>query len=187
MSAPPLSSLLSDTHLALLRAGYDRDVAYAGALGALSTPVPGAVDWVTSAGSYFFKGKGHMSAERRELCVISMMTVLKMPDQLAIHVYWGLMEGLSIDQIGNALFLGGDYGGIACFQTALRSTQATLVSLQKQAGAAQKTIAERLGSVTEEAGIAAITAAACKELLPVNIVVGTLSGAVARTMAGMPA
>lgn len=182
-----LESMLSDENLALLKLGFDNAVAYKMALNSLAGPVPGAAPWVTSAGSYFFKNEEHMSPQRRELCIISMTTAMRMPDQLAIHVYWGLMVGLSVEQIGNALFLAGDYGGIACFQTALKATSATLVSLQRQATAASASVDAALTSLNaaDDAMREATRQSMCKELLPVQIVVPALAGAVSRTFAGI--
>ncbi len=178
-----LHSILSRPNLALLRHGFDPEAAYGMALGSLAGPIPGAGPWVTEAGSYFYKDASHMSPRRRELCVLSMLTTMRLPDQLAIHVYWGLMVGLGVDEVCDALFLGGDYGGIAAYTTAIKTAGASLASLQQQATAAAPKIAAQIAA--GPAGDAATTAA-CRQFLSVPIVVPALAGFVARSLAGVP-
>ena len=187
MSTPPLTSMLSDENLALLRLGFDGQVAYAMALGSLSAPVPGAAPWVEASGAYFFKDAAHMSAQRRELCVLSVLTSLRAPDQLAIHVYWGLMVGLSVTQVGDAIFLGADYAGIACFDTGLKVAKAALSNLETQASAAAPKIDAQLAALntTDTATLEAARLAACRSLLSVPVVVPALAGAVSRSLAGV--
>lgn len=180
-----LNTILSPRELKLLRLGYDGATAYNMALGSLAAPIPGAGPWVTEAGSYFFKDETHMSAKRRELCVLSMLTTMRAPDQLAIHVYWGLMVGLTVDEVCDALFLGGDYAGIAAFNIAIKTAGLSLASLHQQAEAASVTIDTQVAA-SPGSDPKAIRAAACKQLLPVQIVVPSLAVYVARGFAGVP-
>lgn len=184
--SPPLDSLLSTPNLEHLRLGFDNDVAYAAALGSVAAPIPAANDWVVGAGAYFFKDNKHMSPRRRELCILSMLTVLRLPDQLSVHVYWGLMVGLSVKELSNAIFLGGDYGGVAAYETALRGTAAALGNLEKQATDALPYIhaATSAAPANDAAAVEASRLAACRAKLPVNVVVPTMATAVRRALAG---
>ncbi len=186
MSAP-LTSLLSDANLKNLRAGYDPAVAYAAALGSLVAPMPGAEPWVMGAGAYFFHDQKHMRAERRELCVLSMLTVLRAPDQLAIHVYWGLMVGLGIDDVANAIFLGGDYGGVAAYHSGLAGCSAALRSMERTATVAGPVITAAVAAAPAGDAVAGKKAHsdACRAHLGVGQVVGPLSVFVAQVLAGL--
>jgi alkylhydroperoxidase/carboxymuconolactone decarboxylase family protein YurZ len=184
--SPPLTSLLNQPNLDHLRLGFDNSVAYAAALGAVAAPIPAAKDWVVGAGEYFFKDGEHMSPRRRELCIVSMLTVLRLPDQLSVHVYWGLMAGLSVNELSNAIFLGGDYGGVAAYETALRGAAAALANLQAQAIAALPDIdaAVKAAPANDAGAVDAARLAACRVKLPVQTVVPTMATAVRRALAG---
>lgn len=184
--SPPLNSLLTEPNLENLRLGFDNNVAYAAALGAVGAPIPAANDWVVGAGAYFFKDGKNMSPRRRELCIVSMLTVLRLPDQLSVHVYWGLMVGLSVNELSNAIFLGGDYGGVAAYETALRGTAAALVNLQKQATDALPDIdaAVKAAPANDTKALEAARLGACRTKLPVQVVVPAMATAVRRALAG---
>ena len=72
-----------------------------------------------------------LSAREREIIIISMMTArLADPVFLAIHIYWGLMEGLSPEEIAWVQHLSGLYSGIDKFSRGIRVLTDTLRALQ---------------------------------------------------------
>lgn len=162
---PTLESLISDEQIATLKLGFDNALCVKLAMASLSGPIPAAEPWVSGPGDYFFATDRNMGPTHRELCILSTLTALRCPDQLAIHVYWGLMVGLTVNQIGDAIYLGGDYGGIAAYNSAVKAAQITLQSLAVQA----------------ETGKADPTT-----LLAVTRVIPAVSVAYGRSIAGLP-
>ena len=160
-----LESMISDAQIATLKLGFDNALCVKLAMASLAGPIPAAQPWVAGPGDYFFATDKNMGPTHRELCIIAMMTAMKCPDQLVIHVYWGLMVGLSPNQIADAIYLAGDYSGIAAYNTATKAAAIALGSLVAQAEAGK---------------------ADPPNLLAVTRVIPALGQAYGRAMAGLP-
>lgn len=132
---PTLESLITNEQISLLKQGYDDALFFKLAMASLSGPFPQAEPWIEGSGAYFFGTDKNMGRTHRELCTISVLTAMRCPDQLLIHIYWGLMVGLSVNQMADAMFLGGHFGGVAGYNTALKVANVALVNLAAQAEA----------------------------------------------------
>ncbi len=72
-----------------------------------------------------------MSARERERVIIALMTSTAVsPMLLAIHLYWGLMEGLSPADIGWTQLLTGAYEGIDKYSNGVAVLSTTLTAMK---------------------------------------------------------
>lgn len=107
-----LRTLLPDAALAKLRQAYDPAVMSAANVGALATAYPPLGPWAAETAGTFFERPGPLSAKDRERCVIAFLALTGPPMSLGVHVYWGLMEGLGVDEICHVMALAACYGGL---------------------------------------------------------------------------
>lgn len=78
-------------------------------------------------------------ARDREQIVIALLAV-RMGNRrvyLAIHFYWGMMEGLSPEDIAHRLLFVGFYSGIDTLTSALETLSTVLTNLEKHTAAAK--------------------------------------------------
>lgn len=107
-----LRTLLSDRELASLRTDFDAAVLSQAASTPFSILYPPLEGWVKETSATFFD-RSTMPARDRERCIIVLLTINGgLPMSLAIHIYWALMEGLSIDDVCQTIALIGAYGGV---------------------------------------------------------------------------
>jgi alkylhydroperoxidase/carboxymuconolactone decarboxylase family protein YurZ len=126
---PALEALVAHDQIAALRSGFVNAEVVAAGNASLAGPIPQARAWVESTSSYFFATPDNMGPTHRELCCLTVLTALKSPSELAVHVYWGLMVGLTVNQIADAIFLGGNYGGVSAYSQAVKAATVTLQTL----------------------------------------------------------
>lgn len=137
MSDPTdVREILTDEALANLRAGYDRESFYAAVKQTLDAPYAGAERWTTFIMEDLYAPEP-LSHGERELVVIALLAAQGEVGPLAVHFYWGLMEGLSPAKLAHGLMLAGTYGGANRYVNASRLLQRVLNMLQSQ-GAAGK-------------------------------------------------
>ena len=72
------------------------------------------------------KPRTRLSAADRERCVIALLASHAERFNLALHIYLGLMAGVSAEEIANILLLVGAYGGVDKFSDALDVEKTTL-------------------------------------------------------------
>lgn len=136
MSAP-LLEILTDAEIATLHGGYDPAVLNAGTRAVLvDATYPEAAGLVDSllrlfypekrSRNAFFDKKVRAAAARahkapaplaldnatRELVLLTILSRKGNTQFMAIHVYWALMEGLTVEAITNILLLSSYYEGI---------------------------------------------------------------------------
>jgi alkylhydroperoxidase/carboxymuconolactone decarboxylase family protein YurZ len=138
-----LRTLLSDDDLAALRAGFDVAVLSEAASSPFSVLYPPLDSWVKETSATFFD-RSRLAPRDRERCIIVLLTVNGgLPVSLAIHIYWALMEGLSIDEICQTIGLTGAYGGVqrvAFGMTVLQRTLGVLTSCAKASSTQSATV-----------------------------------------------
>jgi alkylhydroperoxidase/carboxymuconolactone decarboxylase family protein YurZ len=118
---PDLRTLITDEELARLRAAYDSAAMNEGARRATEAPFPPASMFVDSIIATFYGPRAVLPAMRREQVLIAVLAAhAGMRRILAVHLYWALMEGLSIDEICATLLLVGTYDGIDNYSEATR-------------------------------------------------------------------
>jgi alkylhydroperoxidase/carboxymuconolactone decarboxylase family protein YurZ len=109
---PDLRTRLSAVALTKLRDAYDPAVMSHGNVAALRDIYPPLSGWGEEVSATFYDRPGPLTAKDRERCLIALITMLGATLPLGIHVYWGLMEGLSIEEICHTIGLSACYGGL---------------------------------------------------------------------------
>lgn len=145
----PVSDLLSDDALALLRAGFNRAQLYAVVRHTLNTPLPTVAGWTDFIMDEVFKDDGPLTHAERELIIISQLCAQGEAAPLATHIYWGLVEGLTPQQVAQAIVVTGTYAGAQRYVVGIRVMAQTLHLLAECAsagpeGAAGLAVAKRL-------------------------------------------
>jgi alkylhydroperoxidase/carboxymuconolactone decarboxylase family protein YurZ len=107
-----LATLLKADDLARLRAAYDAQAMAAANVGAVAGAFPWLRDWNQQIATTFYGPASALAPPDRERCLIMLLTHTGPQLPLAVHMYWGLMEGLSIEEICQVVGLAGCYGGL---------------------------------------------------------------------------
>lgn len=115
---PLLTDLLTDAELTALRAGYDRKRMVEDVRTTLEVAWPDATPLVESVLVGFYLpqkgGKWRMPPATRERVVLSLLANgAGQPFDVAAHVYWALMEKLSVQEVLDTILLTASYGGVA--------------------------------------------------------------------------
>ncbi|EAU67496.1 carboxymuconolactone decarboxylase family protein [Stigmatella aurantiaca] len=146
-STPPstpsveLVGILTPEELEGLRRGFSPEGMIEPSRQTLVGAFPPIQGYANSFLSYFFSEAKPASGEEisslspleRERILITLQ-VLRMNGNgrfLAIHLYWGLMTGLSVQQIADQLFLIGVYAGLSCYTAAIATFQTLLRHLKQ--------------------------------------------------------
>lgn len=126
---------LDERKLADLRAAYDRNAMRAVMSDAFIRRYPPLADWCRGIDSTFYAGSTPMAPANRERCLVAMLACLGASVPLGIHIYWGLMEGLSLDEMTAIVSLAGCYGGVPRLVTSFAVMEvvgSTLQALDEQ-------------------------------------------------------
>lgn len=129
-----IDTLLSSVQLDALRRAYlEEDMVQL-----LSSGIPGlderTAEFIGAIRRAFYDGSGDtMSAKDRERCLIAILASRDAGLNLALHVYCGLMEGLSPQEIADIIFLGGIYTGVDRISDGLAAEMRTLTVLAQTA------------------------------------------------------
>lgn len=136
MPIETLDALLNTDELAKLRKDYDREVLFKAVKQAFAyyPPIAPLVDSIIET----HYRKGVLSARDRERCLIALFAAQRDELPLAVHIYWGLMEGLSPEEIGATLMLVASYEGINRFAKSGKILRKTLTSLKSLLGASSE-------------------------------------------------
>jgi len=142
--------ILGEPELARLRAGYDRDAMNRAALDALISPFPPARAFAEFVVGHFYDAE-RWPPDRRELCLITYFTVEGGNDHvnLGTHIYWGLMEGLSPEVIGDTILLASVYSGIDNYTNGIGVLRRVLTVLREIADGPDADQAARSLSVVQ--------------------------------------
>lgn len=143
---PPIT--LSDEHLQTLRTGYNPVVLRSATVGAFGERHPAGLPYVKSFVDTLF-AEEDLAAADRERCIIAILGGQKNSMALAVHVYWGLMEGLVPSEIAHVLSLCGGYQGIDAYASGLRVLEATCGMLAAAASAGATDSRQILGRILE--------------------------------------
>jgi alkylhydroperoxidase/carboxymuconolactone decarboxylase family protein YurZ len=145
-----LRGLLSDEKLRALREGYDARATGTATSSPFAEVYPPLHLWVSQTAATFFGPESTLVPRDRERCVIALLAASGVTMSLAIHIYWGLMEGLSVDEICQTIALSGVYGGVQRVAEGFLVLQRALECLSS---------AVDLGSVGSQVVLTAIVAA----------------------------
>lgn len=120
--------MLTQEHIAVLRDGYQAETMKAASKGAV-------VNRHSVGGAYvvpfvdILYNEDLMSGKDRERCLIALLSTNGDVMTLSVHIYWGLMEGLSLEGIAQTLMLAGGYTGIATYVKGLMTMEKACASL----------------------------------------------------------
>lgn len=120
-----LTRLLNDSEIETLRAKYNPEQLRAANARAFEQIYPPLAPWAQAAASTFFRN-GPLRPRERELCLITLLAHRAPGVSLANHVYWALMEGVTIAEICEAIGLAGCYGGLPTYTNGVLVLQRTL-------------------------------------------------------------
>lgn len=122
-----VTTLLTDAQLDVLRGAYDADAMNAAARAATALPFPPAAPFADFIIGRFYTGDAWPPA-RRELVLIALgaANLVGNGRTLAVHLYWGLMEGLGVGEIADTLLLVGAYAGVDKYSAAMRVLRAVI-------------------------------------------------------------
>ena len=129
--------VLSHQRILALRKHYDAELAGALTVAALSKPWPPGAEWMKAQVSLFYKVKGAgepvLSGKDRERTVIALLAASHThPGNLALHVYWGIVEGLRVDHVRESVALAGMYAGVPVYTDGMAVVDNTLALLARQ-------------------------------------------------------
>ena len=134
---PDVRSLLTEAQISVLRQGYSRAMMNVVATKLVAAPYPPVAGLVAFAGDRFYNEAppvlGHADRER---VLIGIFAAGRRPAfALAVHAYWGLMEGLTVDEIAEIIVLASLYGGIDVLTDSMRTLGDSLRQMAKAAEA----------------------------------------------------
>ena len=121
---------LDEDQLLALRDAYQRETM----IGVLSKGMPGidarTTQYIGDIRQAFFDNDSPMKPQDRERCLIAVLAARDAGFNLAIHIYIGLMEGLTPQEIADVIFLGGVYTGVDRISDGLGALVKTLATLK---------------------------------------------------------
>jgi alkylhydroperoxidase/carboxymuconolactone decarboxylase family protein YurZ len=106
-----LGAVLGDEALIRLRGAYRPEQMAAANVTGMGQLFPPLAEWNAQVARTFYADEALRPIDR-ERSLITLLTYTGPPISLAVHFYWGLMEGLSVDEIGRIVGLVGCYGGL---------------------------------------------------------------------------
>ncbi|HJQ85716.1 MAG TPA: carboxymuconolactone decarboxylase family protein [Candidatus Binatia bacterium] len=128
----PIDKVLAPEQIAALKKGYTS----AAMTEILSGGMPGldrhTAKYIHAIRRAFYD-TSRMAPKDRERCLIGILAGRDAGLNFAIHVYVGLMEGLTPDEIADVIFLGGIYTGVDHLSDGLAAAQRTLTVLGRVA------------------------------------------------------
>ena len=124
-------STLSPARIRALRKGYSATDLAQGGIESFAAQWPPSRGWAEAqVGLYFALPSGNvpvMKAKERERVVIALLALTEpRAANLAIHVYWALMEGLTVDELYAAVGLAALYGGVQRFNDGANTVTTSL-------------------------------------------------------------
>jgi alkylhydroperoxidase/carboxymuconolactone decarboxylase family protein YurZ len=128
---------LTAEQLAALQGGYSRTVMDAVATKIVSGPYPPSAGLTAFAGERFYNDKPPtLSPANRERCLLALFAGGRRPTfAVAVHIYWAMMEGVSVDEIAEIILLSTLYSGLDVLTDGNRTLTLTLGELAKAADA----------------------------------------------------
>ena len=130
-----LTDILDEAELATLRAAYDPNALLNANKSVLARVYPRLMPWQAMLGSVFFQDSP-LAPRDRELALIALLAHRSPDVALSDHVYWGLMEGVSVVEICEVIGLTGQYCGMPTYTQAVLTLFRTLGVLKRLAASA---------------------------------------------------
>lgn len=135
--SPEVNNILSAERLELLKQAYDRAMMTKVATTTAAAPYAGSQGFIGEIGARLYAEADQpdrLTAKDRERVLIALLAAGHRPAfAQAIHYYWALMEGLSVDDIAETLLAVGCYSGVDALTDAVFNLGETLRILDKLA------------------------------------------------------
>lgn len=128
---PDVRSLLTEAQISVLRQNYNRALMNVVATKLVAAPYPPIAGLVAYAAERFYNDAPPvLTLVDRERCLIAIFAAGRRPPfALAVHVYWGLMEGMTVEETAEIIALSALYGGIDIVTDGMRTLSDTLKQL----------------------------------------------------------
>ena len=158
-----ITELLTEPELKLLRAGYDPAKMLEDVREKLEAAWPDATPLVESVlGGFYVPVTGRkyrMKPANRERVVLALLANGGgQPFDVSVHFYWGLMEGLTVQELCDVLLLTASYGGVARYTDNFKLLGYTLALLKRMAAKGQpvpcKEVANTIAAAFPASGVA---------------------------------
>ncbi len=120
----------SESALKKLRAHYDRDRAIRNAIDTVTGLYDGGANWLAAVDADVYR-TDRMAPKDRERVLIGLFTANAERSALAIHAYWGLMEGMSPEEVQQTVLLAATYSGLNRYTFGLGALRATFAELEE--------------------------------------------------------
>jgi alkylhydroperoxidase/carboxymuconolactone decarboxylase family protein YurZ len=127
-----LTTILSAAEVDLLRVAYDPKTLLAANAGAFARIYPRLAPWPATVGKLCFESSP-LAPRDRELALISLLTQRSPGLSMSNHIYWGLMEGVTVVEICEVIGLVAQYCGMPTYTTGVMTLQRTLLALKRVA------------------------------------------------------
>ena len=136
-----IDAVLTEDQLKRLRGAYNRE----GMTQVLSTGMPSlhktTTKFIHTIRKAFYDNTTALAPKDRERCLIAVLSARDAGLNLAMHIYMGLMEGLTPHEIADVIFLGGIYTGVDRISDGLNAEFRTLTALSRAAGKEEPSVA----------------------------------------------
>ena len=149
MGMQNLTTIVTDSELARLRAAYSSESLLAANAGAFAEVYPRFAPWGETTGRLCFE-TSPLEARDRELALITLLAHRSPGLSMSNHVYWGLMEGLTVVEICEVVALVGCYCGLPTYTQGVLTLKRTLQTLQRLASEEDRTSLRVLAALVAE-------------------------------------
>ncbi len=140
--------MIEPAQLDKLRQAYDPALAVGAAKAALAQADPDGAAYLGAFIEEMYKPEP-LAPRDRERCMVVMLAARQESFTLAVHLYWGLMEGLELPEIRQTLVLAGGFTGISTYSMGLATLKKTAAALCAAADAGRTHPFQVLGCLQE--------------------------------------
>lgn len=134
---------LSSADIKKLKKGYKVATMKAAASATVGKLYPPGAPFATGVVDWLY-GSRPISPKDRERCLIALLCQRQDGALLAVHIYWGLMEGLTLNETCHTLLLAGAYTGIPNYSSGLMTLTKTCAILKQAVGAGETQVPQVL-------------------------------------------
>jgi hypothetical protein len=152
-----LETLLGDEELLKLRQGFKEQDLLDSTRAGIGRKLPDSAGFIDTLEAQFYQRASNQTPEQyrefarqRESQLITLFLVYSRGQGffLSIHVYWGLMMGLSPTEVTRQLLLVGMYGGIQVLNAGQMTLERTLLYLKRRVEERKTTTLDILSGIT---------------------------------------
>jgi alkylhydroperoxidase/carboxymuconolactone decarboxylase family protein YurZ len=125
--------LLSPEELATLRRNFSGALLYREACRRTVGPYPAAAGPLEALMAAFYERGALLEPCQREQILSALLAVQGTCGEVAIHAYWGLMEGMTPEQLAATFLLVGIYAGVPKYRNAIHVLDEVCHTLKRMA------------------------------------------------------